>query len=209
MSYAGFKTTQKGRDLIAKLLAEKTLNITKVTGGSGTISSEDEIDGLNELISQEMVGTSTVPDYIGDVMTMTLQFRSDMAPGTDFYLREYGVFALDPDVGEILLYYANLGNAPQLLPGSTAKYTGVLDFNIAITIGEDLEGVNLGYPPDAFISKEDLDNHDKDPEAHADLMHPRIQLWVQNSTPTEEGVFLWLDPPKEGDKEAFVYPENE
>lgn len=193
MSYAGFKTTQKGRNLIAKMLAGEVLTLTRVMAGSGVISGESEIDGLLDLVAPELEGTSSVPAYFGDVMTMTLQFRSDMAQATDFYLQEYGVFAEDPDEGEILLYYANLGEYPQMLPSNQSKYAGVLDFHIAITIGEDLEGVQLGYAASAFLLKEELDNHEKDVEAHKELMFPRLRLWVGEERPEEEGVFLWVD----------------
>lgn len=209
MSYEGFKTTQKGRDLLAKMLAGETLELTKVMAGTGTISGEEVMDGLTDLLVPVMEGTSSVPEYLKDVMTMTLQFRSDMAPSTDFSLQEYGIFANDPEEGEILLYYANLGDNPQKLPGNTGKYFGVLDFNIAITVGEDLEGVNLGYPANAFLSKEELESHDKDPNAHADLMHPRIQLWVREDVPTEDGTYLWISPPVDDNGNIlFEFPEK-
>lgn len=203
MSYSGFKTTQKGRNLIAKLLAEKTLTLTKVMAGTGKIVSEEDIDGLNELLEPKMVGTSSEPSYLGDVMTLVLQFRSDMASSEDFWLNEYGVFALDPEEGEILLYYGNLGDVPQQLPGNTARYSGVLDFHVAITIGEDLDGVNLGYPASAFLTKEELENHDEDEEAHEALMFPRIQLWVSGERPTDEGIFLWVN--EESEPEGFEF----
>lgn len=200
MSYSGFQTTKKGRDLIGKLLAEKTLKISKVVAGSGVVATGDLVDNLEDLISPVLVGTSSIPDYVGDTMTMTLQFRSDLSVASDIWVQEYGVFAIDPDLGEILLYYGALGDRPQQLPGNLAKYSGVLDFHISIAIGEDLDGVQLGYPASAFLLKEELENHEKDVNAHQDLMYPRMKLSVSQDEPQGFGVYFWLT-----DVETFRY----
>lgn len=206
MSVACFGTTQKGRELLAKMLAGECLLISKVMAGSGALEEGMNVVEREDLVDPRMVGTSSVPEYDKDVMTMTLEFRSDLSVSTDFYLKEYGVFAMDPEDGEILLYYGNLGDQPQLMTGTGGKYSSVLDFHVAITIGEDLDGVELGYPAAAFLLKEELVQHDYDPVAHEVLFSGRLQLAVQEEKPVGEGIFLWIDPSDCEEEFSYLSP---
>lgn len=201
MKLTGFKTTKKGRELIAKLLAGESLTISKVVAGTGVCVTSEQLDLLEDLISPVMVGTSSKPTYFKDTCEMTLQFRSDLYQGGEVFIQEYGVFALDPDVGEILLYYAALGDDPQKLIGVAGKYAMVLNFAVAIAIGEDLQGVHLGYPAAAFLLAEELELHNSCEEAHENLMFPRICLSVSEEVPTVKGVTFWIS-----DCEEYCFP---
>lgn len=178
MSFQGFKTTRKGRALIAKLLAEKQLEISRVEAGSGTCESEDIAYELEALIDPQMEGTSTVPSYYVDSMTMTVQFRSDLNGGVEkgFWVKEFGVFAMDPEEGEILMYYYSLGDEPQYMAGQNSKNSSVLNYPISVTVGEDIDGVNLGYPASAFLMPKDLVEHNEDPNAHSGALGSGISL---------------------------------
>lgn len=206
LSVACFGTTQKGRELLAKMLAGETLMISKVVAGSGALGEGETLDGLTDLVKPMMEGTSTEPEYLKDVMSMTLEFRSDLSTEKDFFVKEYGVFALDPKVGEVLLYYGNLGDQPQLMTGTGGKYTSVLDFHVSITIGEDLAGVELGYPAAAFLLKEELTSHQEDPKAHEVLFSGRLQLAVQEEKPEGSGIFLWIDPSQWEEEFSYLSP---
>ncbi len=204
MSFEGYHSTLLGRELIAKLLAGEKLEITRVACGSGVCQSEDDVDNLTDLLEPRMDGTSDSPSYEGETMCMTVQFFSTSNQGDCFYLSEFGIYALDPDLGEILMYYFSQGENPQYFSNVNTKCQCILSFPISVAIGEDLEGVNLGYPPTTFVSQEALDNHNTSPTAHADLMHPRIQLYVSSHRPTDLGVFLWINQPPVG----FTYPDS-
>lgn len=194
MSYTGFGTTQKGRELLAKMLAEERLVLTKVVAGSGCCEDEKEAEALLDLVQPRMVGTSNKPTYSGETMEMTLQFRSDLWEGEEFWLSEYGIFADDPDEGEILLYYGSLGLSPQRLTGQSGKYSTILTYDVVITLGDDLSGVVLGYPAGSFVLRDELDT----------LLHSRIQLAVTPTMPTASGVYLWVDKPPLED--VYYYP---
>lgn len=204
MSFEGYKSTILGKKLIAKLLAGKSLEITKVVCGSGICESESDIDGLEQLLEPRMEGTSTSATYEDQVMCMTVQFFSTENTGGEFELSEFGIYAKDPDVGEILMYYFSQGSSAIKMMGTSSKCSSIAQFPISITVGDDLEGVNLGYPPSTFLSQEAMENHNKALDSHENLMHPRIQLAVQPSRPKEHGIFLWVDSPLEG----FQYPQG-
>lgn len=172
MSFTGFKTTRKGRALIAKVLAEKQLTISRVAAGAGVCENESDIDDMEDLIDFRVLGTSTEPKYDVETMTMTVEFRRDLHEGEleGFWLSEFGIFAIDPDEGEILMYYYSFGDEPQHLNGTSSKTANVLRYPVSVTIGEDMEVISLGYPAGAFLMPKDLSDHDGDPDAHKELV---------------------------------------
>lgn len=204
MSFTGYHSTIQGRELIAKLLAGETLEVTRVHSGSGICPEESEIDGLRDLISPRLAGTSTKAIYENQTMSMTVQFFSTENTGDSFDLTEFGIYAKDPEEGEILMYYFSQGDSPVRVFAANDKCASIAQFEISVFVGEDLEGVHLGYPLSTFVSHETLDSHNTAQTAHENLMHPRIQLAVQAEIPTAQGVFLWIDQAPKG----FSYPSQ-
>lgn len=209
--FQGFKTTKKGRALIAKLLAEETLQLSKVVAGSGRCPSLDEADVLEDLIAPEMEGTSTTPQYDVDVVTLQLEFRSDMNGGVEkgFFLYEVGVFAIDPEEGEILLYYGSLGDLPNYISAYSTGRESTFRYPISITVGEDKGGAVTGYPANAFVTHEDLQDHINDPDAHANL---RGRTHVSATMPDDftVGDTWWKIPqlePEYPDEDVIPDPE--
>ncbi len=158
MGFYGYKTTKQGRALIAKLLATETLKITRVMAGEGRCESLEDADLLTDLIDPRMQGTSTVPVYNKDIVTMSMEFRPDLNGGLTkgFFLYEVGVYAMDPDEGEILMYYGSLDDKYVFLSAYNENKNTIARFNVSITVGEDCGGVTTGYPPEAFVTHEDL-----------------------------------------------------
>lgn len=132
-SWGGMTLTNKGLVLQSKAQSGLQLNYTRVAVGDGTLSGQT-IPALNGLISQKKVlpitKIKTQPPNKAAIST-TLS-NADVTVG--FFFREVGLFALDPDVGEILYAYANAG--------STADYiapigSGIIEklFNIIVAVG--------------------------------------------------------------------------
>ncbi len=140
MSFTGFLTTERGRNLLTKLLSGENLVLSRVSAGSGVCLDTEIADNLMDLICPEMEGTSTVPSFSGGTVDFTVEFRSDMVSGEGFSLSEYGIFAMDPDEGEILLYYASLGDSPLFLTGESGRYGIVQRYDISIAIDDSFGG---------------------------------------------------------------------
>lgn len=159
----GFVVTDKGRELIAKLVAGQTLNITRVMVGSGTVDEDVEMTKLTTLVQPVALGTSTIPKYDGASVTMTAEYRSDLNGGLDhgFWLSEFGIYAYDPDVGEIMLYYGSLGDYPQYVSAKSDTGVDVRRFPVCIVIGEDL-GVTVDYKCEAWMTAEDVAEYTSD-----------------------------------------------
>lgn len=158
MTEGGFAITNKGRSLIAKLLAGDVLQISRVMFGSGRVADDVDVRTLTDLITPVAQGTSDAPSAKGGVVRMKTEYRSDLNGGleTGFFLNEFGVFAFDPDEGEVMIYYATLGDYPQWVSAyEDGKAVDVRRFPISIAIGED-KGVTVGYDTELWMTAEDV-----------------------------------------------------
>lgn len=115
MSFGGLFITNRGRALQAKAQTGVQLNFTKLAVGDGQLSGQS-ISDLTELIHQiktlELNKFKTLPGgkaVVGGVLS-----NQDIVTG--FYWRELGVFAQDPDLGEILYCYGNAGDLAEYIP---------------------------------------------------------------------------------------------
>ena len=98
MSYYGFVVTDSGRELIAKLVAGQQPRFPRLVG-SGTIPMMWKPAAMTALVEPVAAGTSTAPVYDGQRPHRGVP--PDLNGGLDhgFWLREFGVFAFDPDKG--------------------------------------------------------------------------------------------------------------
>ena len=107
--------TNAGQALQTKVLAGATLTFTRIALGDGQLNGQP-IAPLTALISQK---ATVEVDFVRVVNTTTAQaagFFSNKDISTGFWWRETGVFAQDPDVGEILYGYTNAGDAGDYIP---------------------------------------------------------------------------------------------
>ncbi|WMJ88853.1 phage tail-collar fiber domain-containing protein [Anaerocolumna sp. MB42-C2] len=119
MSFSTILFTEKGRALQAKALAGAALNFTKIAMGSGTLGGQNQIT-LTKLIEPKVILTISDirrnTNYAEIKGTFTNQDIS-----TGFYWREIGLFAQDPDIGEILYCYGNAGTLAEYIPPQSSE----------------------------------------------------------------------------------------
>ncbi len=158
MSYYGFTVTDKGRELIAKLVAGQHLVLSRIMVGEGTCPDETPPKELTDLVAPVAAATSTTPSYEGASVRMTVEYRSDLNGGLDhgFWLSEFGIFAMDPDEGEILIYYGCLGEYPQWVSAASSSGVDVRRFPVCIVIGDD-SGVEVEFDCEAWMTAEDVE----------------------------------------------------
>ena len=107
--------TNAGQALQTKVLAGETLTFTRIALGDGQLNGQP-ISPLTALISQK---ASVEVDSVRVVDNSTAQasgFFSNADITTGFWWRETGLFAQDPDDGEILYGYTNAGDAGDYIP---------------------------------------------------------------------------------------------
>ena len=138
-NWAGGVLTAAGRTLQAKVEAGTTaLILTKIKLGDGT-ESMDAVDNLTDLVGPKAVLgiSSSVAD--GDHATITgVMLSTQLQAG--FWCREWGLFARDPDAGEIL-YMVTIDAQPEWLPASTAaaQVSATYAMNIAVANATNIE----------------------------------------------------------------------
>nr|WP_245368617.1 phage tail protein [Paenibacillus silagei] len=151
--------TNKGLVLQGKAQAGGKLNYTRIAVGDGSLTGQ-AVPAMNGLISQKInlpiTRITTQPPnkaIIGSVLR-----NADVSTG--FYWREVGVFAQDPDAGEILYAYANAGVTADYIPpgggsdiiektfdcvvvvGTAANITAVIDESLVFAKKTELDAVD-------------------------------------------------------------------
>lgn len=114
-NWNGTLLTAKGRSLQAKVEAGAAMNITKLKIGDGTLGGGQTVDALTDLLSpKKNLGISALTPLESGVCKITaVVTNAGLTAG--FYVRELGIFAQDPDLGEILYAYTADGS-PDYLP---------------------------------------------------------------------------------------------
>ena len=131
--------TRAGRKLQAKVEAGATLDLTKIKIGSG-METLDEVDDLVDLVAAETEIAISAVLVAGEQCKVTGILRTaSLAHG--FYGRELGIFANDPDDGEIL-YAILIDEKPDWLPSDApTELTVTYEINIAIANGTNVTAI--------------------------------------------------------------------
>ena len=141
--------TNAGQALQTKVQAGATLTFTRIALGDGQLNGQP-ISPLTALISQK---ASVEVDSVRVVNTSTAQvagFFSNADISTGFWWRETGVFAQDPDAGEILYGYTNAGDAGDYIP--TVEDTRIEKYIYCSIAVANANTVNITIPSsDTYI----------------------------------------------------------
>ena len=143
MNLQGYYTT-KGLTLAAKIAAGIKLTITKVTAGSGeTAKSAVTLAQEKQTLT---TGTAAVSGQTA-VLPVTL---AEAKASVSYQLTELGVYANDPDVGEILYQVFRLDEARAISAGGEGSYR----FYLRETVGA--AGVTVTCSSAGLLVDEDL-----------------------------------------------------
>lgn len=158
MSTYGFTIPVGGRSLLTKLLAGERLEITRTMVGVGKVPNGVNPATLEDLVEPLAQATATMPSVRDGTATFVIEYRSDMHGGLEHgnYINEFGVFAQDPDEGEVLLYYGNLGDYPQYIPAYRPGSVGILRYPVAITLAAEDIDIVLAFDASAFMTSRDI-----------------------------------------------------
>ncbi|MCY9526592.1 phage tail protein, partial [Paenibacillus larvae] len=107
--------TTKGRNLQAKAQTGVELKYTRVGIGDGQLAGQS-ILALNKLINEKKTLPITKINIqtAGKAVIGTVLSNQEVTTG--FYFREIGIYAQDPDEGEILYAYGNSEENAEYIP---------------------------------------------------------------------------------------------
>ena len=136
---AGFNNiyiTTAGAQLAAKTIVGKKLQFTVAKVGSGTLSDSSmrAIKARTSLVNPVMsIDITRVEQTSQTQATIGFVFKNTDAPSA-FYFRELGIFALDPDTKqEILFAYAYAGNNAEYVNNSISEIVQK-KINVVVTV---------------------------------------------------------------------------
>lgn len=114
-AFSGQILTQKGIALLAKAMTGSPLTFSKIKVGDGELGGSLPVE-LTDL--KHVVKTLEITSML-DVVSGSAYFSGNLSNQdlvSGFYWRETGLYALDPQAGEILFSYAYCPAAPQYIP---------------------------------------------------------------------------------------------
>ncbi|MBE3586579.1 MAG: hypothetical protein IMW94_10605 [Thermoanaerobacter sp.] len=165
-AFGGLILTNKGRNLQAKAQTGVQLNFTKIKIGDGSLSGQSIVD-LTDLISTKkeltILGLQTLTG--GKVKLRSYLSNTDITTG--FYWRELGVFARDPQEGEILYCYGNAGANAEYIPAGGGPDVVERYINIITLIG-NASNISATLGSEIYVTQVDFDSH----KGAATLDHP-------------------------------------
>ena len=143
--------TTLGLNLMAKLQTGATLHITRAVGGDGHASA-DALPALTEIAATQTL-TLSDPVYKGNgraLLPVTLYNRG-LTGG--YILRQIGIYATDPDDGEVLMLVAQ-SETPDTIPSELASPDFVANFSFHIALG-NAGRINVTYSLTDMATKAD------------------------------------------------------
>ncbi len=143
MNLQGFYTA-KGFALAAKVSAGTKLTVTKVTAGGGTTAA-----GALALAEEKQTLTVGTAEISGQTAMLPVTL-AEVKAGASYTLTELGVYARDPDAGEILYQVFRLDTSRGITAGGESVYR----FYLRESMGAG--GVTVACSPAGLLVDEDL-----------------------------------------------------
>lgn len=148
--------TANGLALQSKLLSGTPFVITKITGGSGKVDTAllpEQTAVSNEKQTFSIQGVSYSKDKKSAVIGALL---ANGAVTTGYSLTQVGIFANDPDEGEILYAILQSEDAGETIPAASDK-TYSLQFDVTLNFS-NATVVNVTIDPAGLVTKDTIDS---------------------------------------------------
>lgn len=163
--------TDVGADLQAKVNAGKTkLTFTKIKVGSG-VNATNPL-ALTDVISSKWETTNFVVKQEGKIVSVDT-FITNTGIHEAFRMSEIGLFAQDPDKGEILYAYLT-DPEPDRMPAEGGSVVVSQELTIGMVFS-NTGNVSLTVNIGALVTHEQLERHNSDEHAHDDRFNAIIQ----------------------------------
>jgi hypothetical protein len=154
--FRGTILTVRGRNLLAKAQTGVQLRFTKIKIGDGLWDTNTDPTQLDDLVSPKLSLSIQDIRVVGDG-TVRLRFvLTNTGLSQGFFMREIGIYAQDPDVGEILYAVAYAGDRADFIPSDgVTKVENVVDIYTVIANAENVTAVISDTV--VLATKEDID----------------------------------------------------
>lgn len=150
-NWNGLVLTKKGQLLQAKVGTGIVLALTKMKLGSGVLPNGTSLEDLTDLVTPEQnVGIASKEVLTDQKMCKISATITNAGLSAGYYVRELGVFANDPDDGEIL-YAVTSDSEPDYLPQEGGSTAVSQEFAVYIA-ASNASDVNVSIDPGALAT---------------------------------------------------------
>ena len=135
--YASFVVTNKGRDIIARIIAGLNISFSKIViGDSYDYDTENFVNktALNNEVKSLSIKTMHITS--SNVVELTAEFgKNDIKDA--FWYREIGIYIIDPEDGtkEILFAYGNRNDAAEYITPHIQNYAVLKNIKCLVSVG--------------------------------------------------------------------------
>ncbi len=175
----GTVLTAQGRALQAKAQVGAQLQFTRVKLGDGVLPVGTALDSLTDMVSAKLTVAIQDCRVIGDGTSRVRVMATNESVDTGFPVTEIGLFATDPQKGEILYSIVYFGDQTYFMPGKGGSVVVDQTFDLITVIGNAQNVVAVINERVTLATKEDItvsiEEHDKNPNAHNLLT--ALHLW--------------------------------
>lgn len=209
MAFRNLMLTTSGMILYAKAQQGKRLHLSRVAVGDGLLAGGDSMVNRSGLKSER---ASFLIDYVHIAASnsaaeiLTTMRNDDLEDG--FYFRELGIFAVDPDSGEELLYlYDNAGQDGEYIPSASENIKVIERLKMIVRLENtpDVTFTASGNP--LYLTVDDIDDNAQSlGSLWSSLKISQMIEGMQNSLTGEPGQFVGFD--ENGKPEAQPLPES-
>lgn len=153
--FSSFVITEKGQALMAKLIASSgTCNFSAIKTSS-TVYTQEQLEALTALTNIEQSAEISSINRIGNTSVNIKGAMNNAALATGYTVNTIGLYATDPDEGEILYAVAKATQAGYMPPyNNITKSSGIL-FDFVITVG-NASNVTVTVNPAAVATQADV-----------------------------------------------------
>ncbi|MBR1631716.1 MAG: tail fiber domain-containing protein [Paludibacteraceae bacterium] len=168
-------------------MAGETITFTKLALGNG--QSPANIKQLTALVNN-MADMQITSIEIGDGCAELEGSFDNGTLNNSFYATEFGVFAEDPDAGEILYAYANAGDDATLIPAYSTNSFELTTFKLVVVVGDAEHVTAVIGEYSGYTTKEEFDAHVHDTDNPHGVTKEHVGLGevpnvsTNNQTPT-------------------------
>lgn len=156
MFFPKLSLTDSGRSLLVKALSGETLTFSKLAIGTGeTNSAARTLTGMiNQVVDMEITNIER-----GDGLVSLEGSFDNSVLNDNIYARELGVYAIDPDDGEILYAYANAGEFASYISASNSTSYERVSINVLVAVGdaEHIEAVMGEFT--GYVTEKEFKEH--------------------------------------------------
>ena len=154
--------TDAGSLLIAKVMASKgSITFTRIVMGDGYMPSSQVPEHMTAVVSPKATMEITKCEVTGSGAAVVGGRYDNSEQSQDFEWRELGLYAKDPDLGEILYSYGNTGESAETIPagGGATAIEKLID--VVTYVGNDVN-VTAEFAPYVVPSADEITITNKD-----------------------------------------------